>query len=127
MIVQCQRVADNAHPVAGSVAVECAGCQVPIWFHAGDLAFGFVDARCPDCVPRGRPLMFTPGQVDALRSRGLDDDAIARMLAIARMTDGNPNRVPAFADQVAADPAVAHRFAETITTAAADLAEVYGQ
>lgn len=123
-IVQCQRVVD-VDPAAGSVAVDCLGCRVPIWFHPDDRSLGDVAAYCPACVPRNGPLMFTPGQIDQLTAFGLDDAGIARMLAVARMTDGNPNRVPALADQIDADPGVARRFAETIATAAADLAEVY--
>lgn len=75
-------------------------------------------------VPAGAVIMFTPGQVQILRSRGLDDDAITRLLAIARLTDGDGRRVRALAELTAADPGAARRFGEAVATAAADLAEM---
>jgi hypothetical protein len=122
-VVQCRRVADLEDPVAGSVVLHCTACSVPIWFYAGDLDAGAVVLYCEECVPDVGPIMFTPGQIVILRSRGLDDDAIARLLAIARLTHGDPRGVRALAELVAADPGAARRFDEAIATAAADLAE----
>jgi hypothetical protein len=123
-IVQCQRVGD-IQPAAGSVVVGCVACRAAVWFHVGDRSLGAVAVYCPACVPRRGPLMFSPGQIDRLIAAGLDDNGIARMLAVARMTDGNPAGVPALAAHVAADPDAARRFDDTIATAAADLAEIH--
>lgn len=123
-VVQCRRVVDLDDPVAGSVVLKCLGCSVPIWFNLdGDLDAGAVLVYCEDCVPQVGQIMFTAGQVGILRRRGLDDDAIARMLAIARMTKGDPREVPALAALVASDPGASRRFGEAVATAAADLAE----
>jgi hypothetical protein len=122
-VVQCRRVVDLDDPVAGSVVLKCLGCSVPIWFKGGDLDAGAVLVYCEDCVPQVGQIMFTAGQVGILRRRGLDDDAIARMLAIARMTKGDPREVPALAALVASDPGASRRFGEAVATAATDLAE----
>ena len=124
-VVQCRRVDEIADPVPGSVPVACTGCAVPVWFHPVDSRLGDVAVYCATCVPRVGPIMFSPGQIDALHATGLDDDGIARMLAIARMTAGNADAVPALVERLAADPGVRRRFDEAIITAAVDLAEVY--
>jgi hypothetical protein len=125
-VVQCPRVADRPVPVPGSVPLNCLDCQVPIWFHVSDEDLGEIRPYCPDCCPRPGPIMFTPGQIDALRARGYDDDVIVRLIAVARLTDGRVERVPALIAEIVTDPAAADRLAEAMTAAAADLAEVYG-
>lgn len=123
-VVQCRRVVDLDDPAAGSVVLNCLGCSVPVWFHVGgDLEPGTILAYCEDCVPRVGPIMFTAGQVGILRRRGLDDDAIARLLAIARLTEGDCREVPALAELVASDPGAARRFGEAVATAATDLVD----
>jgi hypothetical protein len=125
-VVQCPRVGDRPEPLAGSVVLNCVDCQVPIWFHVADHDLGEIRPYCPDCCPRVGPIMFTPGQVDLLRSRGFDDDRIVRLIAVARLTDGHVDRVPALLAEIRVDPGVSRRFAEAVAAAAADLAEVMG-
>ena len=127
-VVSCRRVADLDDPVVGSRMLRCLTCRVPVWFYAGgDLEPGAVLIYCETCVPDVGPIMFTPGQIGLLRARGLDDEAVARLLAIARLTDGNPGGVSALADRVRSDPGAARRFDEAVATAAADLAETIGR
>jgi hypothetical protein len=123
-IVQCGRVG-QVEPTAGAIIVGCLTCAVPVWFHTDDESLGKVATYCPTCVPK-KPLMFSPGQMQVLRDRGLDDDGIARMLAITRLTAGDVTRIPELADEIAADPGAARRLDEATAAAAADLREVHG-
>jgi hypothetical protein len=45
------------------------------------------------------------------------------MLAIARLTEGDPREVPALATLLATDPGAARRFGEAVATAATDLVD----
>lgn len=123
-VVLCERVADLDEPAAGSIVLHCLTCGVAVWFDVtGDLDLAEVRVYCEACCPAVGPIMLTAGQVGMLRAGGLDDAGIARFLAIARLTGGNPGGVAALADRVRSDPGMSRRFDEAVITAARDLVE----
>jgi hypothetical protein len=89
--VVCDRVASSRQP-AGSVAVDCRGCGVPLWFDLTDADLVDVDevrTFCTTCAPTDIPVAVTPSQLARLRAQGATDLDLAHVLALVTLANGN--------------------------------------
>jgi hypothetical protein len=104
--VVCDRVAAGGQP-AGSVAVDCRGCGVPVWFDLTDADLVDVDEvhpYCTACAPDDIPIGITPAQLARLRGAGATDMDIAHVLAICTLSNGNAAAVAGVQSEINRDP-----------------------
>lgn len=112
-VIICQRVADLAEPIAGSLRRACASCQAPVWVDASFIAKlaaehpgTRIGLRCEYCVPADHaPPTLHLSNIAAMREHGVPDDEIARVCALVLAADATTRAgVRAAQDEIRADP-----------------------
>lgn len=104
--VVCDRVGVGNQP-AGSVAVDCRSCGVPVWFDLTDADLVDVDEvhpYCTACAPDDIPIGITGAQLARLRAAGATDMDIAHVLAIATLSNGNAAAAASLQSEIDRNP-----------------------